>query len=192
MLVRTKQSRGRYSTRVRLRNEKHSFAEEFRYLGHDTITNCRDDKDIKYQFRGEILLAICWSGSSHLYQWRQKSNCSSNIVAQFMDVLFIIIHSRTLLENTFKRPINVLRYPSSSLAFAMNATDHINVLFRKFAYSLMSRVAASSNSIVTAIVNSDVYHQSALINKWGEYVICIGLIIRRIISQYVAVLRMTL
>ena len=54
----------------------------------------------------------------------------------------------------------------SSLAFAMNATDHINVVFRKFAYSLMSRVNASSNSIVTAIVNSDAYHQSPLMDKW--------------------------
>ena len=42
----------------------------------------------------------------------------------------------------------------------MNATDHINVVFHKFAYSLISRVVASPNSIVTAIVNSDAYHVS--------------------------------
>ena len=51
-------------------------------------------------------------------------------------------------SDTFKRIINVPRYTSSSLAFAMNSTDHINVVFRKFAYSLMSRVTASINSIV--------------------------------------------
>ena len=44
-------------------------------------------------------LAICWSVSSHLHLLRQKSNCSSQIVTQFMDVLFGVIHSRTLLEN---------------------------------------------------------------------------------------------
>ena len=83
----------------------------------------------------------------------------------------------------------------------MNATDHINVVFRKFAYSLMgsdntawgsycsahqavgkfaehhidmvsspsramSRAIASPSSIVTAIVNSDAYHQSPLMDKW--------------------------
>ena len=48
----------------------------------------------------------------------------------------------------------------------MNATDHINVVLRKFAYSLLSRVVASPNSIVTAIVNSDAYHQSPLMDKW--------------------------
>ena len=48
----------------------------------------------------------------------------------------------------------------------MNETDHINVVFRKFAYSLMSKVLVSPNSIVTAIVNSDAYHQSPLMDKW--------------------------
>ena len=48
----------------------------------------------------------------------------------------------------------------------MNATDHINVVFRKSAYSLMSRVTTASNSIVTAIVNSDAYHQSPVIDWW--------------------------
>ena len=67
---------------------------------------------------------------------------------------------------TFRSLINVPRYASSSLAFATYATDHINVVFRKFAYSLMSRVIASPNSIVTAIANSDAYHQSPLMDKW--------------------------
>ena len=48
----------------------------------------------------------------------------------------------------------------------MNATDHINVVFRKSPYSLMSRVKASANSIVTAIVNNDAYQLSALMDKW--------------------------
>ena len=69
-------------------------------------------------------------------------------------------------SETSKRLINVPRYTSSSLAFAMNTTDHINVVFRISAYSLMSRVMDSPNSIVTAIVNSDAYHQSPRVDKW--------------------------
>ena len=68
-------------------------------------------------------------------------------------------------SDTFKHLINVPRYTSSSLVFATNRIDHINVVFRKFAYSLMSRVIASPNSIVTVIVNSDPYHQSPLMDK---------------------------
>ena len=51
MLVRPKQSQGRYSTRVRLGNEELSFVEEFRYLGHVKTADCQDDKDIRKQFR---------------------------------------------------------------------------------------------------------------------------------------------
>ena len=47
MLVRPKQSQGRFSTRVRLGNEKLSFVEEFRYLRHIMTADCRGDKDIK-------------------------------------------------------------------------------------------------------------------------------------------------
>ena len=50
MLVRPKQSQGRYSTRVRLENEELSFVQEFRYLGHVMTADCRGDKDIKKQF----------------------------------------------------------------------------------------------------------------------------------------------
>ena len=100
MLVRPNQSQGRYSTRVRLRNEELSFVQEFRYLGHVMTADCRDDKDIKKQFmRQNTLLEICWSGSSRLLLLRQKSNCSNHTVTPFMDVLFGVIHTRTLLEN---------------------------------------------------------------------------------------------
>ena len=46
MLVRPKQSQGRYS-RVRLGNKELSVVEEFRYLGHVMTADCQDDKDIK-------------------------------------------------------------------------------------------------------------------------------------------------
>ena len=46
MLVRPKQSQGRFSTGVRLGNEELSLVEEYRYLGHIMTADCRD-KDIK-------------------------------------------------------------------------------------------------------------------------------------------------
>ena len=67
---------------------------------------------------------------------------------------------------TIKRLVNVPGYTSSSLWFAVNATDQIKAVIRKSANSLMSEVTTSPNSIVTAIVNSDAYHQSPLMDKW--------------------------
>ena len=72
MLVRPKQSQGQFSTRVRLGNEELSFVEEFRYLEHIMTADCRDDKDIKKQFRRQMQLAICWSGNSHLHLLRKN------------------------------------------------------------------------------------------------------------------------
>ena len=99
MLVRPKQSPGQFSTRVRLGNEKLIFVEEFRYLGHTMTADYRDHKDIKNNSGGKIQWAICWSLNSHLHLLKQKSNCSSHIATQFMDVLFGVILSRTLLES---------------------------------------------------------------------------------------------
>ena len=135
--------------------------------------DCRDDKDIKKQFKrqnavGNMLV-------------RKFSFAPIDAKIQLLKSYFYPIYGcalwhhsfqysiRTLTvsySDTFKHLINVPRYTSLSLAFATNATDHINVVFRKFAYSLMSRVIASSNSIVAAIVNSDAYHQSPLMDKW--------------------------
>ena len=50
-LVSPKETQRRFSTRVSLGNEELSFVEEFRYLGQIMTVDCRDDKDIKKQFR---------------------------------------------------------------------------------------------------------------------------------------------
>ena len=143
-------------------NEELSSVQEFRYLGHVMTADCRDDNDIKKQFTRQNLVGNMLVRKfsfapinskiqlfkSYCYPiygcdlWRYSyQNSSRKLTVSFSD--------------TFKRLINVPRYTSSSLAFATNSTDHINVVFSKFAYSLMSRVTASSNSIVSPIVNSD-------------------------------------
>ena len=93
--------------------------------------DCRDDKDIKKQFRrqnadGNILVrkfkfapieAKIQLFKSYCYPiygcalWRQSfQNSISKLTVSYSD--------------TFKRLINVPRYTSSSLSFAMNTTDH--------------------------------------------------------------------
>ena len=173
MLVRPKQSQGQFPTRVRLGNKELSFVEEFRYLGNILTADCRDDKDIKKEFRRQnavgnmlvrkfsfaVIEAKIQLFKSYCYPIYGCALCCHSFQNS--------IRKLTLsYSDTFMRLINVPRYTSQSLAFAMNATDHINVVFCKFAYSLMSRVIASPYSIVTAIVNSNAYHQSPLMDKW--------------------------
>ena len=149
MLVQPKQSQGRYSARVRLGNEELSFV-SFRYLGHVMTADCRDDKDIKKQFISQnavenmlvrkfsvvpieaniqLFKLYCYPIYGYALRRHSCQNSIRKLTASFSD--------------TFKRLVNVPRYTSSSLAFAMNSTDHINVVFHKFTYSLMSRVTAS-------------------------------------------------
>ena len=160
MLVRPKQSQGRYSTRVRLGNEGLSFVEEFRYLRHVMTADCRDDRDIKKQFRrqnavGNMLVKKFGFSSIEAKIQLFKSYCYLIYGCALWHHSFqnYIRKLTVSYSDTIKRVINVPRYTSSSLAFVMNATDHINVLFCKYAYSLMSRAIASQNTIVTAIVN---------------------------------------
>ena len=99
MLVRPKQSQGRYWTRVRLGNDEVSFVREFRYLGHVMTAACRDDKDIKKQFMRQNTVGNMLVRKFSFAPIEQKSNCSSHTVTPFMDVLLGVIHTRTLLEN---------------------------------------------------------------------------------------------
>ena len=135
--------------------------------------DCRDDKDIKKQFRtqnalGNMLVRKFSFAPIEVKIQLFKSYCYTIYGCALCRHSFqnSIRKLTVSYSDTFKRRINVPRYTSSSLAFATNATDHINVVFRKFAYSLMSRVITSPNNIVTAIVNSDAYHQSPLMDKW--------------------------
>ena len=173
MLVRRKQLQGRYSTRVRLGNEELSCVEEFRYLGHVMTADYRDDKDIKKQFRrqnavGNMLVRTFSFAPIEAKIQLFKSYCYPIYGCALCHHSFqnSIRKLTVSYSDTFKRLINVRRYTSSILAFAMNPADQINEVFRKLAYSLMSRVIAYPNSIVTAIVNSDAYHQYPLMDKW--------------------------
>ena len=154
--------------RVRLGNEELNFVEEFRYLGHVKTADSRDDNYIKKQFRRKNavsnMLVRKFSFSSIEAKIQLfKSYCYPIYgCALWRHAFQNSVRKRAVrYSDTFKRLIYVSRYTSSSLAFAMNATDHINAVFHKFAYSLMSRVIASPNSIV----NSDAYYQSPLMDK---------------------------
>ena len=129
--------------------------------------DCRDDEDIKKQFRRQN--AIC----NILVRKFSFAPIEAKILV-FKSYCYPIhgcalwphsyqnsIRKLTVsFSDTFKRLINIPRYTSSSQVFAINATDHINVVFCKYAYSFMSRVTTSPNSIAIAIVNSDAYHVS--------------------------------
>ena len=143
------QSQDRFSTRVRLGNEELSFVEQFHHLGHIiTTADCRDDKDIKKQFR--------------------RQNAVGNMLVKMFS--FAPIDAKIQLFKLYCYPIYGCALWRHSIQNSIRkltvSYSGVNVVLRKFAYSLMSRVVASPNNIVAAIVNSDAYHQSPLMDKW--------------------------
>ena len=126
MLVRPKQSQGQYSTRVRLGNEELSFVQVFRYLGHVMTADCRDDKDIKKQFMrqnavGNMLVRKFSFAPMEAKIQLFKSYCYPiSGCALWRHSYQSSIRKLTVsFSDTFKRLINVPRYTSSSLAFAL-------------------------------------------------------------------------
>ena len=84
----------------RVGNEELSHVEEFRYEGNVITADCRDDNDITTQFRRQNTVGnMLVRKFSFAAIEAKESNCSSRIVTPFMDVLFGVIHSRTLLES---------------------------------------------------------------------------------------------
>ena len=72
---------------------KLSLVEELRYLGRVITADCPDDKDIKKQFRRQNTVGNMLVRKFSFEPVAQKYNCSSHILAQFMDVLFRVIYT---------------------------------------------------------------------------------------------------
>ena len=150
MLVRPKQSQGRYSIRARLGNEELRFLEEFRYLDKLRLQAVEMIRILKKQIRRQNVvdnMLVKKFSFAHI-------EAKIQLFKLYCYPIYGCVLWRHSFQNsirkltdsysdTFNRLINVPRYTSSSLVFAMNTTDHINVVLGKFAYSSMSRVIAS-------------------------------------------------
>ena len=127
--------------------------------------DCRDDKDIKKQFRrqnavGNMLarkfsfapiegkIQLFKSYCYHIYGcalWRHSfQNSSRKLTVSYSD--------------TFKRLVDVQRYTSSSLAYQCGV--------QQICQQLDEQSNSFPSSIVTAIVVRDAYHQSPLMDEW--------------------------
>ena len=124
MLVWPKQSHSQFSTRVMLGNEELSFVGEFCYLGHILTADCREDKDIKEQFRrqnerGNMLVRKFSFASIERKVQLFKSYCYPIYgCALWCRSFQNSIRKLTVsYSDTFKHLINIPRHTSWSLAF---------------------------------------------------------------------------
>ena len=154
--------------RVRLGNEEQHCR---RVSLPRTCRDCRLSRWLRYwqsiqeakcswHYAGQEVIICTTGGKNQIVQVILLPNlrvCSLALIISLLseNVLFAIVtHSndkRLICHNTD-------RYTRLSLPFAMNTADHINVVFRKSTYSLMSRVTTGSLSTGPFQETSPLHH----------------------------------
>ncbi|KAG0722213.1 hypothetical protein GWK47_044940 [Chionoecetes opilio] len=73
---------------------------------------------------------------------------------------------KVCLNDILKRLLGLPRWCSSSLAFARNGVNNLDVIRRHSVFSLRSRVQLSTNSIITFVRQSSAYICGPIQQRW--------------------------
>jgi hypothetical protein len=175
MLIRPKGPKCYFATDVKLGGVALSYVDDFQYLGHIVSADCTDDKDVAKQTRrqnavGNMLIRKFSFAPKEAKIQLFKTYCYPIYCnALWKDFRQYNVRKLTVSYNdTFRRLMQVPRSTSASRVFAENESDHIKILFRKAAHSLMTRVMASNNRILIAICTSDALALSSMLGRWRE------------------------
>lgn len=173
MLIEPKSTKCIFSTRLTLNDTQLEYVEDFKYLGHIISSDGRDDKDILKQFRrqnavGNMIIRKFSFAPLEAKVQLFKSHCYPVYCnALWRNNFQYTLHRLEVsYSDTFKRLMNRPRYTSSTAVFAENNTNHLKVVLRKSAYSLLNRLQTSNNEIIAVICNSDALYQSKLFDRW--------------------------
>ena len=175
MLVKPKGCKYNIATEVALDGVTLNYVDEFRYLGHIVTADCTDNKDIDKQTRrqnavGNMLIRKFSFAPTEAKIQLFKSYCYPIYCNALWSKYFQYnVDKLTVSYNdTFRRLMQVPRSTTASRVFAENRADHIKVLFRKAAHSLLTRVKSSSNTILSAICTGDALPHSSLADRWNK------------------------
>ena len=173
MLVRPRGLNYYLATEIKLGGTALDYVEEFQYLGHIITADCNDDKDVAKQTRrqnavGNMLIRKFSFAPREAKIQLFKSYCYPMYCnALWRNFFQYSVRKLAVSYNdTFRRLVQVPRSTSASRVFAENQSDHIKVLFRKAAHSLMTRVMSSPNEILVAICSGDALASSSLLRRW--------------------------
>ena len=159
---------------VTLSNKSIKWIEEHKYLGV-IITSCfTDDKDIKRQCRvvyakGNVLIRKFKVCSPDVKDRLFQSYCSNLYCSALWcsHTAKSLSNLRVAFNNVYRYLHNLDKRTSMSQFFTSRNLDTLRVLLRKSAFSLMSRVKMSDNTLVNTIVNSAfTLFKSTLYEKW--------------------------
>ncbi|XP_006814515.1 uncharacterized protein LOC102809399 [Saccoglossus kowalevskii] len=151
-----------------LYNNNVDFVDQFNYLGHKITRDLKDDADIDCQkrlfcVRANIMLRKFKNCSNEVKLLLFKTFCSSLYCCQLwcMYRKSTVNALRVSYNNAFRKLLGYARDCSASTMFVENRTNTFTSLYRKLIYAFMERLRTSNNTLVCALLNSDV--------KWKVY-----------------------
>ncbi|KAG0713961.1 hypothetical protein GWK47_015039 [Chionoecetes opilio] len=145
----------------------------FAYLGHVISHGMTDDDDIIKQTTKLLVVG------NNLQ--RKFSYCSREVKMELFRSHCYSIYCNSLWSrykvatmnclkvchnDIFKRLLGLPRWCSSSLAFARNGVNNLDVIRRHSVFSLRSRVELSTNSIITSVRQSSAYVCGPIQQRW--------------------------
>ena len=148
--------------------------QEFKYLGVILCKDLSDDTEMKKRARGMYA-----SGNTLISNFRKCADMCK--VAMFKTYCYAVyccalwskyrVRSLTKMKvahnDVFRMLMNVPRMSSASALFASHCTKNIDAIQRTAMHSLMSRLLRSSNTLVQAVLRSQVRTHSRIWQRWG-------------------------
>ena len=180
MLLKPRRSNATFVTDINLGGTALQYVEEFKYLGHIISEDCRDEKDVHKQFRrqnavGNMLIKKFNFASKDIKIQLFKSYCYPIYCNSLWGKAYAYALRRLNVSynDTFRRLMQVPRNTTASQVFAENHTDHLKVVFRKNAYSMMTRVQNSPNMLVQTVLQCDDFYHSAIARRWRNLLLTV-------------------
>ncbi|KAG0729124.1 hypothetical protein GWK47_003565 [Chionoecetes opilio] len=95
-----------------------------------------------------------------------KSHCYSIYCNSLWSRFKVANRLKVCHNDILKRLLELLRWCSSSLAFARKGVNNLDVIRRHSVFSLRSRVELSTNSIITSVRQSSAYVCGPIQQRW--------------------------
>jgi len=168
--------RGTYeSTCILLEFYTATITDSYKYLGHIINSCLTDDLDIQKQTRSlyaraNMLKRRFSATSLHTKCTLFNAYCTPMYGCQLWNIAYRYNYDRLCVayNDAFRLLLDVPRWTSASSLFVLHRVPTFAAVIRKFTYTLHDCIRNSSNSLLIAYVESDLFYHSKLFHKWRK------------------------
>ena len=148
-----------------------------KYLGHIICSNSKDVKDIMRQCRqlyacGNVILRKFYMCTDDVKIKLFSTFCSSMYTAQLWwnHTVYSIHRLHVCYNKMFRRLLRLPKYYIASAVFAERLTPDCKAVIRKIVYEFKSRLDKSRNTLIIAVLGTDIRWKSKIQRQWVKSV----------------------